>query len=102
MERGSYLGKGDTVRSSQENDCTESIDVKGSMCNALGLACYIAWSFLFWNGPLLMVGSLSVTAADGAFIAQGIATVLASGLLALIVCRNSRRFSRTTDRKSVV
>lgn len=65
------------------------------MCNALGLACYIAWSFLFWNGPLLMVGSLSVTAADGAFIAQGIATVLASGLLALIVCRNSRRFSRT-------
>lgn len=56
-----------------------------TLLESLGLACYIAWSFVFWNGPQLLGMGDGSSLIDGAFIAQGAATALAALVLALAV-----------------
>lgn len=55
------------------------------MLDSVGLACYIAWSFVFWNGSLLF-GSVSGAAPMGDLLAvQGAFTALTALLLVLSV-----------------
>ena len=53
---------------------------KNMLVDAIGLACYIAYSYLFWDSPLL----LHVPAADGLLLAQGILTCLSALVLVLL------------------
>ena len=64
------------------------------LLSMFGLACCIAWSFLFWNGPLLMIGPWDAAGASVAFVVQGIATVVASVLIAGIALRSPSAFLR--------
>lgn len=53
--------------------------------DSLGLACYIAWSFVFWNGSVLFGDRFAVVSFDDLFIAQGAFSALSALLLALSV-----------------
>ncbi|MEG2533747.1 MAG: LuxR family transcriptional regulator, partial [Gordonibacter sp.] len=55
----------------------------GMLLESLGLACYIAWSFTFWNGSLLFGDLCSSVPTDGAQIIQGALTAFTALLLAL-------------------
>lgn len=58
---------------------------RAAVLDSVGLACYIAWSFVFWNGSLLF-GSVSGAAPMGDLLAvQGAFTALTALLLALSV-----------------
>lgn len=52
-----------------------------AMVDVLGLACYIVWSFAFWNGPLLP--AVEGGQAGMLLLLQGIATSLAALAIAL-------------------
>ena len=58
---------------------------RAAVLDSVGLACYIAWSFVFWNGSLLF-GSVPGTAPMGDVLAvQGAFTALTALLLVLSV-----------------
>lgn len=58
---------------------------RAAVLDSVGLACYIAWSFVFWNGSLLF-GSVSDAAPMGDLLAvQGAFTALTALLLVLSV-----------------
>lgn len=58
---------------------------RAAVLDSVGLACYIAWSFVFWNGSLLF-GSVSGAAPMGDLLAvQGAFTALTALLLVLSV-----------------
>ena len=77
------------------NHACDASRVRGArLLSMFGLACYIAWSFLFWNGPLLMIGPWDAAGASVAFVVQGIATVVASVLIAGIALRSPGAFLR--------
>ncbi|WP_421572204.1 LuxR family transcriptional regulator [Slackia exigua] len=77
------------------NHACDASRVRGArLLSMFGLACYIAWSFLFWNGPLLMIGPWDAAGASVAFMVQGIATVVASVLIAGIALRSPSAFLR--------
>ena len=58
---------------------------RAAVLDSAGLACYIAWSFVFWNGSLLF-GSVPGTAPMGDVLAvQGAFTALTALLLVLSV-----------------
>lgn len=58
---------------------------RAAVLDSVGLACYIAWSFVFWNGSLLF-GSVSDAAPMGDLLAvQGAFTALTALLLVLAV-----------------
>lgn len=58
---------------------------RAAVLDSVGLACYIAWSFVFWNGSLLF-GSVSGAAPMGDLLAvQGTFTALTALLLVLSV-----------------
>ncbi len=56
---------------------------RGMLLDSLGLACYIAWSFVFWNGSLLFGELRSAAPMDGSQVVQGVLTALTALLLAL-------------------
>lgn len=58
---------------------------KGTVLDGLGLACYIAWSFVFWNGSLLFGSDHAMVPAGDFFVWQGALTALTAALLALSV-----------------
>lgn len=58
---------------------------RAAVLDSVGLACYIAWSFVFWNGSLLF-GSVSGAVPMGDLLAvQGAFTALTALLLVLSV-----------------
>lgn len=56
---------------------------RGMLLDSLGLACYIAWSFVFWNGSLLFGELRPAAPMDGSQVVQGVLTALTALLLAL-------------------
>lgn len=56
---------------------------RGMLLDSLGLACYIAWSFVFWNGALLFGDIRPAAPMDGSQMLQGILTAATALLLVL-------------------
>lgn len=55
-----------------------------ALVDSLGLGCYIAWSYVFWDSPLLLDGPLFGSSLAGTLLlAQGICTALAALVLML-------------------
>lgn len=53
--------------------------------SSLGLACYIAWSFVFWNGSVLFGDKYQLISFNDLYLAQGAFSALAALLLVLSV-----------------
>lgn len=53
--------------------------------DSIGLACYIAWSFVFWNGSVLFGDQFQVVSFDGAYLLQGAFSALSALLLVFSV-----------------
>ncbi|WP_139651747.1 helix-turn-helix domain-containing protein [Raoultibacter phocaeensis] len=58
---------------------------KSVLLDSAGLACYIAWSFVFWNGSLLFGGAHQGAFVGNLFVWQGAMTALTALLLVLSV-----------------
>lgn len=56
-----------------------------ALLDSLGLACYIAWSFVFWNGALLFGDVFETAPMGNLFAVQGVFTALTALLLVLSV-----------------
>lgn len=56
-----------------------------ALLDSAGLACYIAWSFVFWNGSLLFGGASDVAPMGDLLAVQGALTALTALLLVLSV-----------------
>lgn len=62
---------------------------RGMLLDSVGLACYIAWSFVFWNGSQLFGEVRSTVPVEGAQVVQAVATALTALLLVLSVRRSA-------------
>jgi DNA-binding CsgD family transcriptional regulator len=58
---------------------------KHALLDSLGLALYITWSFVFWNGSILLGDTGQSASLSGVFIVQGFFTSAAALLVALSV-----------------
>ncbi|MEA5020670.1 MAG: helix-turn-helix transcriptional regulator [Gordonibacter sp.] len=70
-----------------ERSAARSFFDRGMLLDSLGLACYIAWSFVFWNGSLLFGELRPAAPMDGSQVIQGVSTALTALFLALSVRR---------------
>lgn len=61
-----------------------SVD-RAALLDSVGLACYIAWSFVFWNGSLLFGGEPGAAPMGDLLAVQGAFTALTALLLVLSV-----------------
>ncbi|MEG1827377.1 MAG: helix-turn-helix transcriptional regulator [Gordonibacter sp.] len=68
--------------------CVGPYDV-GMLFDSLGLACYIAWSYVFWNGSLLFGRTYAEAPVEGLYVIQGAVTALGALLLVLSVRRTA-------------
>lgn len=62
--------------------------VRRALPDVAGLACYIAWSYVFWNGALLSALPASSPFEVGMlFLTQGVCTALSTLAFALLASR---------------
>lgn len=61
---------------------------RSMLLDSLGLACYIAWSFVFWNGSLLFGDLRPSMPVDNAQIIQGVLTAFTALLLVFSACKS--------------
>lgn len=71
------------VRGSVPSACFE----RSMLLDSVGLACYIAWSFVFWNGSQLFGDVRGAVPVEGAQVVQATTTALTALLLVLSVRR---------------